>query len=277
MEKEFFTPEPLLEAEPKKQTTVIFIPSTKFIDRKDPRTGSEPLYGGRYKLMVGGDSRLYAAEILAREVPRDTSRDWRIVIAGGPLKNAEGIERSQAETIAEKLKETKHAIPEEKIEALTSFADTRGNMETFLRYLDEKHDQLGEVNEVLIVTEEYHIPRTVLMLLAEIYRRNHGEDLHLPQEIIEREVQPVLEEFLKGADELRTVERLRNIVEPYVGILPFRITPKSSALVLQEASEKGARYASMLRKQPYLATLRQGEVNGIIALLSGRYRRTGKG
>ena len=278
------------EHEPEHKTDVIFVAGVAFLDRGKGKGSSEEVkYGSRYVPEPGGESRLYAAELLAKEYESGSEelegRDYFVLMSGGLQPNASGQTISRAETAAKSLVD-KHGIPAEKVHALTSAPDTIGNIESLFDYLDENKERLGNVRELTVITEDYHIPRLRLMLVAEILRRYKGVQATMPNDLIEREARPIVDAFTEGTvSGSETGHRLADLLLAQTDIaeLPIELTLVESAKVLREKAGNlrakagaGERYAGMLGKNPYVVELREKEAKGIFALLRGSYRRANR-
>ncbi len=235
---------------------------------------------GMPKEVVGGDVRMRAIEQLYEEFQQDhQNKDThlRILTTGGteevPVpETGEVLKISRAEQAERKL-EVKYGLPEDIVETLPSGGSTLGNAKALAEWLEANKEELGQIEEVEIITNEFHISRAWLMFAMAIYKNETGIDLVLTEEE-RQEVYSILEETFSDQDlgDKRELETLQSVLTPYVGGLKLRVRPLIAEDVLARRGMSGVKYGELIRHNEHVQETRGFERQGIRDLVDGKYQ-----
>ena len=235
---------------------------------------------GMYKEVVGGDVRMRAIEQLYEEFQGDRHNEdihLRVLTTGGMEEvsvpeTGETLKVSRAEQAERKL-EVKYGLPEDIVETLPSGGSTLGNAKALAEWLEANKEELGEIEEVEIITNEFHISRAWLMFAMAIYKNETGEDLLLTEEE-KQEIHGVADTTLSDQErgDKRQLETIQSILMPYVGDLSLRVKPLIAEDILVRRGASGIKYGELIRQNEYVQETRGLERQGIKDLVDGKYQ-----
>lgn len=233
---------------------------------------------GMPKEVVGGDVRMRAIEQLYKEFEKENNGGrLKIFTTGGIEKvtvpdSDEPLQFSRAEKAEQKL-EIKYGIPDEIVETLPSGGSTLGNAATLAEWIRTHQETVGDVQEIEIVTNEFHMPRAWLMFSLAVYKNETGKDFAFDEELITR-IEKVLDETLtdKEAGDQIELQELQSIIQPYLENLPLKIKPQIAEDILKRRGTSGEKYGELIRRNEFLQETRGFERQGIKDLINGKYQ-----
>ena len=235
---------------------------------------------GMPKEVVGGDVRMRAIEQLYEEFQgseENQSTRLRIFTTGGTEEidipeTGETLKISRAEQAENKL-EVKYGLPTDIVETLPSGGSTIGNAKALAEWLENNKEEIGQIEEVEIITNEFHISRAWLMFAMAIYKNETGRDLVLTENERE-EIHSVVDETLldKEFGDKRELATLQAVLSPYVDSLPLRVKPLIAEDILARRGPSGIKYGELIRHNEYVQETRGFERQGIKDLIDGKYQ-----
>jgi hypothetical protein len=235
---------------------------------------------GMPKEVVGGDVRMRAIEQLYEEFQgsKDTKDTrLRIFTTGGTEEidipeTGETLKISRAKQAENKL-EVKYGLPADIVETLPSGGSTIGNAKALAEWLENNKEELGQIEEVEIITNEFHISRAWLMFAMALYKNETGRDLILTEDEKE-EIHSILEETLVDVEfgDKRELETIQAILSPYVSNLALRVKPLIAEGILARRGSSGIKYGELIRHNEYVQETRGFERQGIKDLVDGKYQ-----
>lgn len=223
--------------------------------------------------VVGGRGRLWAAQAMYQQFLHDSqsahTRDFRILVTGG-LEKAYGLSRSREAT--RQLTE-EYNIPPEKVQPIGQGGSTLLNAQDTLQYLKTHQAELGKINEVEIVTQDFHMLRAWLMFTAGVYQHFSGEKLVQAITLEDKEkISQILQQSLREEHATAGREQVMQIVQKYLEKIPIRVVPRVVEEVLAELNFPGAQeYAQSLSSSSYVQAARQSEAQGVVDFLNEKY------
>jgi hypothetical protein len=249
-------------------------------DRYPPRFPlvNESQKEGMPKEVAGGDSRMRAIEQVYKEYIEensDAAENFRVFTTGGIEKvqtDSGTRELSRAEEAEKKLSQ-KYGLPEDILEALPSGGSTLGNAAALAKWVNQHYESIGDVHDIEIVTNEFHMTRAWIMFTMAFYKNEYGRDLELHPHDVE-EVEAILENTLSDEEngDRSALEQIQKIYEKYISGLSLRVKPLVVEDVLVRKGDSGKKYAEMIRNNTFVLATRKNERTGIQDLLHGRYQ-----
>ncbi len=233
---------------------------------------------GMAKEVVGGDSRMRALQQLYEEYlkeNRSSEQNFKIFTTGGIEKiqtDFEVLELSRAEEAKKKLSE-KYGLPEEIVQALPSSGSTLGNAAALAKWINQHLETIGDVHDIEIITNEFHITRAWVMFATAFYKNEYGRNLELDPEDV-RSIEAILDSTLadtKNGDK-NALHQIQEIYEKYLKNLSIKVNPLIVEDILARRGESGEKYAERIRGNKFVLATREMERNGIKDLIHGRYQ-----
>lgn len=273
------------ESQEQQKTRVVVMLGARFVQQGEGN-GLPPQFPlvleskkeGMPKEVVGGDVRMRAIEQLYKEFTQAgvTGSNFRVFTTGGvesiDLPNGETLKLSRAEMAEEKL-ERKYGLPEDIVETLPSGGSTLGNAAVLVEWVRDHTEEFGDMKEIEIVTNEFHMPRAWLMFSLAVYKNKMGSDLALSAEDmrrIENVADATLGDMEHGDQEF--LKELQNILSQYLTDANFVIKPQIAEEVLKRRGASGVKYGELIRHNQYLQETRGFERQGVKDLIHGKYQ-----
>ncbi len=235
---------------------------------------------GMPKEVVGGDVRMRAIEQLYEEFQSsEENQDTRLRIftTGGTEEidipeTGETLKISRAKQAENKL-EVKYGLPRDIVETLPSGGSTIGNAKALAEWLENNKEEVGQIDEIEIITNEFHISRAWLMFAMALYKNETGQDLTLTEDE-RREIHTVLDETLLDEEfgDKRELATVQAILGSYVGGLTLRVKPLIAEDILARRGPSGIKYGELIRDNEYVQETRGFERQGIKDLIDGKYQ-----
>ena len=236
---------------------------------------------GMPKEVAGGDSRMRAIQELYEEYVNENgeaaAKNFRVFTTGGTEEltdpeTGEVTKLSRAGEADRKLSE-KYGLPDEIVETLPSGGSTLGNAKVLAEWVKEHQEEVGDIEEIEIVTNEFHIARAWLMFQMALYKNEKEKDVVFTPEDIEK-IESLLDTTLSDTENGDKAElaELQEIMGKYFTGLSLRITPDIVEDILERRGAGGQKYAELIRNNPDVERSRGLERNGIKDLIHGRYQ-----
>ena len=180
---------------------------------------------------------------------------------------------SKAVVARKKLSE-KYDIPQNILEEpLTSGGSTLGNAVAISEWVQKHQELLGDVNDIEIVTNEFHMARAWIMFSMALYKNEFGKELSISEEDIHT-IENILEETIDDCEtgDFIELKKIRAVFAEYLKDVSLQVIPKTVEDILARRDEAGKRYAEMIRNNESVQRTRVLERNGIRDLIHGRYK-----
>jgi hypothetical protein len=235
---------------------------------------------GRPDDLASGFSRLRALEAYyhQHQVSRP-DKDFLVLVTGGWEYDEQKKKTASRAKEAQRLLTRKHGLPEKAVDlAQSESSSTLGNVESVLGYLETHRKRLGDVQELEILTNEWHSLRSWLMFQKGIYEKETGGQLKI-KEVDFKKVKEILDQEIATDPEImrRQIKerhaQVQNLLQPYFDGLKPQLKNVTVEEVLEKEDGARQRYAGMLIKHPLLRERMKLEHQGIIDLLRGRYEK----
>ena len=237
----------------------------------------------------GGAARMRAIQSEFTKAERKgTSENLKVLTFGTfePKKEETDSELSRPEEAGLQLQE-RYGLPADAVEAHTTAGSTRNASAAAAEYVYTHRKELGDINEVEIVTNDFHMLRSWIMHTNAFLKEAAQEELRdiIPEEDKEK-IYAVLDTYspneetwvptdIKVARDAVMQIIKKNLPENIITIKPLIVEEALEDYSLTEndaGSEARARYASLLRNNEYVRETLQFEYRGIKNFLSGTYR-----
>ncbi|OGI21480.1 MAG: hypothetical protein A2808_00360 [Candidatus Moranbacteria bacterium RIFCSPHIGHO2_01_FULL_55_24] len=234
---------------------------------------------GMPKEVAGGDVRMRAIEQLYKEYQDEhqEGENFRVFTTGGveeiPLADTGEVLKLSRAGEAERKLEEKYGLPQEIVESLPSGGSTLGNAKALAEWVEQHQEEIGAVEELEVITNEFHITRAWLMFSLALYKNEKGQDIEFsPEEI--HAIEQVLDETLPDVDEgdHKELEQVQEILAKHLEGLSLRIKPQIAEDILKRRGPSGEKYGELIRDNEFVQEARGSERQGIRDLIHGRYQ-----
>ncbi len=270
------------EEEPGYKTRVVVMPGDQIERSYEGAAPTFPLIhernlniGSPLPVAVGGGwGRMRAIEAIYDQFNEENDPERRILVltTGGKEKNGE----SRAEAAAKQLT-TKYGLSSETVKPIGGGGNTMANAEDTADYILGHRSELGDVDKIELVTEDFQMLRAWLMFSKAIHEKATGQKLDISLEDVNK-IKLTLEESLKDADSRIGRERVMALLQPYFADCPVSVTPVLVEDMLIAKAEDGKpifkggeKYAEKIRDNEWVIKTRALENKGVVDLLEGRY------
>lgn len=282
MQDKEITQESDTEKEPRKKTRVVVMLGARMRETKGdiwsfPLVNELPA-GKTSDLPVevsGGDSRMRAIQTIYQEYSEEHKPDEKLLIltTGGREKTGD----SRADEAAKKLAK-KYDVPEGMTEslgsALGSAPGTLGNAGAVFEYIKAHKEELGETEEIEVVTNDFHMLRAWLMFASAEYKLRTGKDLEVQKKDIDQ-IGDILDKSLNDIDCSEARGAVMAIIRPYLEGSEFTIKlAVAEDLIAGNPNFKGGKeYARKIKENEWVRKTRELENRGVMAFLEKRYNK----
>jgi hypothetical protein len=220
----------------------------------------------------GGASRMRALETLYKN---QKGKETIILVTGGKdqLTGA-----SKAKEASRQLSE-RYGLPAESVVAVSGAGSTLGNAGATMEYIHAHKTELGEVREIGIVTNDYHMLRAWIMFSQAMLKLTAEKDLQISPDDMAA-IREVLEDGSpeKHTWNVGTVQKTRQevmrILVPYFAESKVQVVPVVVEDVLEEGGISREKYAELLRTNEWVKKTISFEQKGVLDLLEGKYKGT---
>ena len=217
----------------------------------------------------GGDSRMRAIESQYDQELAE-GKDMKVFVTGGK-ETKSGNGESRAEEAAKKLV-SKYHLDASAVIALPGQGSTVGNAESIAQYLQAHTEELGNVKDIEIVTNRYHMLRAWFMFSIALRRVTANLDTAISKED-QQEVEGLLDAAL--SEETSDPNTIKSTQDEIIGILSkyfsdsaITVTPRVVEDTLRESDEPGRiHYADLLESNENVRLTVKAEYEGIKKLL----------
>lgn len=231
-----------------------------------------------FKEVSGGDSRMRAIEQIYKEYSKENpgaAENFKVFTTGGieKVQTESGTKEFSRAEEAERKLSLKYGLPEDVLQALPSGGSTLGNAAALAKWVNQHYESIGDVHDIEIVTNEFHMTRAWIMFTLAFYKNEYGRDLALhPNDV--REIEVILESTLPDEEngDRDALNRIQEVYAKYIENLSLRVQPLVVEDVLTRRGESGEKYAEMIRNNEFVLATRKNERNGIRDLIHGRYQ-----
>ena len=183
---------------------------------------------------------------------------------------------SRADEAAKNLV-SRYGLPAESVVSIGGQGNTLGNAAATVEYISSHHEELGDVDTVEIVTNDYHMLRAWVLFSMGMLKAAGGT-FAVSKEDQER-VAEYLDAGLLGDWNARRIkdtrETVMRILESYFTVSKVKIEPVVAEEMFELAGREGNRakgkYAALLRNNAALQEVLRSEYTGIKQLLDGTY------
>ncbi len=223
----------------------------------------------------GGDSRMLVAQ-KELESLRNQSRPVHFLTTGGMeyIRSNPDAPRSISRATAAKDKLLSNfGFDESAVSDLSSGKSTLGNAQSILNWVRENHAEVGDLKEIKIITNSYHMLRSWLMFVGTFYKEYVGDDLTFSPDEIEN-IRSILKETESDVTEGDNLA-LKGVME----IVNTKISDKGVPIItpiivedrLKLMGDAEKRYADAIKNNIYVRETRFRERQGILDLIEGNY------
>ena len=221
----------------------------------------------------GGWSRMRAIQSEYQKAQREdpASKTFVLVTSG---KDSSGVSRSKE--AAERLVGN-YGLPPDSVASIAGIGTTLDNAAAAGEYLREHRETLGDVRNIDLVTNDYHMLRAWIMFSRGILKSTTDKTLKVSLED-KQKIKILLDEGLPDSDawsEERITETRKKVMEvliPYFSDSKIRVDPVIVEETLEHDTFAKERYAGMLRNNKWVKETIQFEYQGIKDLLDGKYK-----
>lgn len=284
MTESFDVSRPLRQKEELEHSTrVIVMLGSRMVDPKDSGEWKFPLFVNTQTNVgtslpgevSGGWSRMRAVQSEYKKGDEESNHKTVVLVTGG--REPDGSSRS--EEAAKELSE-RYKLPTDSIHSIGGIGATMGNAAAAAEYVHTHAKELGKVEKVDLVTNDYHMLRAWLMFSQGMLKRTANKELEVSEQD-KTEVNKILQDASPdkegwSPEKVReTREKVMKILSPYFTESKIRIEPVVVEEALENSSEGSAgkgRYARMLRNNKWVKETLRFEYKGTIDLLEGKYK-----
>ncbi len=287
METSFENPLPAKERkeQQKQKTRILVMLGARLLpnmneDKYPPRFPlvNESQKEGMPKEVAGGDSRMRAIEQVYKEYIEDNpevGENFKVFTTGGveKMQTESGTKEFSRAQEAERKLSQKYGLPEDILQALPSGGSTLGNAAALAKWVNQHYESVGDVHEIEIVTNEFHMTRAWIMFTMAFYKNEYGRDLELHPDDA-KEIEAILESTLSDEEngDRNALKQVQGIYEKYLESLPLRVKPLVVEDILVRKGDSGKKYAEMIRNNTFVLATRKNERDGIRDFIHGRYQ-----
>lgn len=195
------------------------------------------------------------------------------LVTGGQEKGIGSRADEAANTLV-----SRYGLPPESVVSIGGRGSTLGNAAATVEYISSHNDELGDIDTVEIVTNDYHMLRAWIMFSSGLLEAS-GKKLEVSHED-KQKIQSYLDAGLLGEWNARRIKDTRDtvmrILEPYFAESKIKMEPVVAEEMFELAGREGdaakGKYAELLRNNKVMPEVLGSEYKGIMDLLEGQYK-----
>lgn len=219
----------------------------------------------------GGFARMRAVQSEYRKASR--KGDLTVLVTGGQEPGVGSRADEAAKTLV-----SRYGLSPENVVSIGGRGSTLGNASATVEFIKTHPDTLGEIRDIEIVTNDYHMLRAWIMFSQGVLESTGGK-LEVSQEDREK-IHEHLDSGLAGEWNAHRTKETRDtvvrILEPYFAKSDIKVVPVVAEEVFDDAGHEGniaqGKYATLLRNNAAMPEVLRSEYKGVMDLLEGRYK-----